>query len=58
MTDEIVSMHGGTLEIASEVGRGTIVTVVLPSAKSEQALGITGAIPKVSDPPFTEGEHS
>ena len=58
VTEEIVSMHGGTLDIASEIGKGTTVTVTLPSAKSEEALGITGAIPKASETPFTEGEHS
>ena len=58
VTEEIVSMHGGTLDIASEVGKGTTVTVTMPSAKSEEALGITGAIPKASETPFTEGEHS
>lgn len=58
VTEEIVSMHGGTLDIASEVGKGTTVTVTLPSAKSEEALGITCAIPKASETPFTEGEHS
>ena len=58
MTEEIVSMHGGTLDIASEVGKGTTVTVTLPSAKSEEALGITGAISKAPETPFTEGEHS
>ena len=51
-------MHGGTLDIASEVGKGTTVTVTLPSAKSEGALGITGAISKAPETPFTEGEHS
>ena len=58
VTEEIVSMHGGTLDIASEVGKGTTVTVTMPSAKSEEALGITGAIPKAPETPFTEGEHS
>ena len=58
VTEEIVSMHGGTLDIASEVGKGTTVTVTLPSAKSEEALGITGAISKAPETPFTEGEHS
>ena len=58
VTEEIVSMHGGTLDIASEVGKGTTVTVTMPSAKSEEALGITGAISKASETPFTEGEHS
>ena len=58
VTEEIVSMHGGTLDIASEVGKGTTVTVTMPSAKSEEALGITGAISKAPETPFTEGEHS
>ena len=31
--DEIVEMHGGTLEIANAPGGGTIVTVMLPSAQ-------------------------
>ena len=53
VTDEIVTMHGGTLDIASAVGEGTTVTITLPSAKAEEALGITGAIPKVP-----EGDHS
>lgn len=30
VTDEIVKLHGGTLEIASKVGEGTAVTVILP----------------------------
>jgi signal transduction histidine kinase len=35
----IVELHGGTLEIDSEFGRGTTVVVVLPiSASSETAL--------------------
>ena len=31
--DEIVEMHGGTLQIANAPGGGTIVTVMLPSAQ-------------------------
>ncbi|MBR3737416.1 MAG: HAMP domain-containing histidine kinase [Eubacterium sp.] len=30
VTNEIVSMHGGTLDIRSEVDRGTLVTIYLP----------------------------
>ena len=36
-------LHGGTLDIASDVGEGTTVTVTLPSAEGGEALGITGA---------------
>ena len=58
VTDEIVSLHGGTLDIASTLGAGTTVTVTLPAAEAEEALGITGAIPKVPDNPYTpEGDN-
>ena len=53
VTDEIVALHGGTLDIASTLGAGTTVTVTLPAAEAEEALGITGAIPKVPEPPYT-----
>lgn len=46
VTEEIVTLHGGTIDIASTVGEGTTVTVTLPSAKAEQALGITGTPPR------------
>ena len=58
VTDEIVTLHGGTLDIASTLGAGTTVTVTLPAAEAEEALGITGAIPKIPDTPFDpEGEN-
>ena len=59
VTDEIVSLHGGTLDIASTLGAGTTVTVTLPAAEAEEALGITGAIPKIPDNPYTpEGDNT
>lgn len=35
VTDEIVRMHGGTLNIASKYGEGTVVTVSLPLANAD-----------------------
>ena len=40
-----------TLDIASAVGEGTTVTVTLPSAKAEEALGITGAPSRTEEEP-------
>ena len=51
VTEEIVALHGGTLDIASTVGEGTTVTVTLPSAKAEEALGITGAPSRTEEEP-------
>lgn len=34
VADEIIAMHGGSLSITSEKGRGTAVTIMLPVAKS------------------------
>ena len=51
VTEEIVALHGGTLDIASAVGEGTTVTVTLPSAKAEEALGITGAPSRTEEEP-------
>jgi signal transduction histidine kinase len=31
VADEIICLHGGTLDIASEVGKGTTVTITLPT---------------------------
>ncbi len=49
VTDEIVKLHSGRLDIASTLGAGTTVTVTLPAAEAEEALGITGALPKLPD---------
>ena len=51
VTEEIVVLHGGTLDIASAVGEGTTVTVTLPSAKAEEALGITGTPSRTEEEP-------
>ena len=51
VTEEIVVLHGGTLDIASAVGEGTTVTVTLPAAKAEEALGITGAPSRTEEEP-------
>ncbi|MDY3618001.1 sensor histidine kinase [Agathobaculum sp.] len=57
VTDEIVRLHGGTLEIDSALGAGTTVTILLPSAEAENELGITGTIPPIPDTPYSpEGE--
>lgn len=57
VTDEIVTLHGGTLDIASTLGAGTTVTITLPAAEAEEALGITGALPKIPDHPY-EGDNA
>ena len=46
-----IRLHGGALDIASAVGEGTTVTVTLPSAKAEEALGITGAPSRTEEEP-------
>ncbi len=56
VTDEIVSLHGGTVDIVSSVGVGTTVTVAIPAADAEEELGITGASPKVPETYPSEGD--
>jgi len=41
-THSIISKHGGHIDITSEVGQGTIVTVMLPSSPEKVADGETG----------------
>jgi PAS domain S-box-containing protein len=38
-THSIIAKHGGHIDITSEVGTGTSVTILLPSATSEQVCG-------------------
>ena len=40
VTDEIVQLHGGRVDISSRVGDGTLVTVTLPALAVHEALGV------------------
>ena len=44
VTDEIVRLHGGRLDISSRAGEGTLVTITLPAAEVHEALGVETAI--------------
>ena len=35
VADEIIQMHGGTLTLESEEGKGTKVTITIPPQKTE-----------------------
>ncbi len=37
VADEIITMHGGTLKISSELGRGTSVMIILPALTEQSA---------------------
>lgn len=43
VSEEIVTLHGGTLQIDSQWGNGTIVTVTLPAADAEGGLDVTAS---------------
>jgi two-component system, NtrC family, sensor kinase len=47
--DEIVRQHGGTIRVASEIGRGTRFTIVLPLDCREKAPAMSGGIPVASE---------
>jgi two-component system cell cycle sensor histidine kinase PleC len=50
LTKSLVEMHGGRLEIESEVGRGTMVAIHLPKVFGGRIIGDDGeAIPLAAD---------
>ncbi|MCB6365690.1 HAMP domain-containing histidine kinase [Intestinibacillus massiliensis] len=42
VTDEIVTLHGGALDIRSRVGEGTAVYITLPALEAHTAMGVEG----------------
>ena len=44
VTDEIVTLHGGSLEIRSRAGEGTAVYIILPALESHTAMGVEGIV--------------
>ena len=44
---DLVTSHGGTISVVSELGRGTTFTIVLPCAKSRQARVAVVAAPRL-----------
>ena len=41
VADEIITMHGGTLQISSELGFGTSVVITLPTAMTTEQTAVT-----------------
>src|SRR5262249_42059281 len=39
LTNSLVQMHGGSLSLESEVGKGTTVTVILPASRVQTTAG-------------------
>lgn len=47
VADEIISLHGGTLELASTLGEGTEVTITLPSCQTAEQHPQEAATPEL-----------
>ncbi len=54
ITQQLVELHGGTIQVQSEVGKGSVFTFILPVSMEEPASGKpsfgydTGKIPEIS----------